>query len=215
MAHALGVNKPRWQRRKDARPDEILAAALELFTRHGYAATRLADVAARAGVSKGTLYLYFPNKAELFKALVRRALLPNLAEAEARAARHSGRTQDLLGQLIFGLARAVVDSPLSGIPKLVISEAGNFPEIARFYFEEVIQRVQRLVESILARGVRRGELRRIDTAAAWRLVVAPLVLQILWKHTFESYETQPVPLERYVSAHLEVLFHGLARKPAP
>ncbi len=215
MVHPAAVNKPRWQRRKDARPDEILAAALELFTRHGYAATRLADVAARAGVSKGTLYLYFPNKAELFKALVRRALLPNLAEAEARAARFSGSSRELLDQLIVQFARAVVDSPLSGITKLVISEAGNFPEVSRFYFEEVIQRAQRLVESILARGIRRGEFRRIDTAAAWRLVVAPLVLQILWKHTFQAYEAEPVRLERYVAAHLDLLFHGLARELAP
>jgi AcrR family transcriptional regulator len=207
-------NKPRWQRRKEARPDEILAAALELFTRYGYAATRLADVAARAGVSKGTLYLYFPNKAELFKALVRRALLPNLAEAEAQAARFCGSSRELLGQLVGQFARAVVDSPLSGIPKLVISEAGNFPEIARFYFEEVIQRVQRLVESILARGMRRGEFRRIDTALAWRVVVAPLVLQVLWKHSFQAYEGEPARLERYVAAHLDLLFHGLAKEPA-
>ena len=209
MAPAAATPKPRWQRRKDARPDEILAAALELFARHGYAATRLADVAAHAGVSKGTLYLYFPNKAELFKAVVRRAFAPNLLQAETLLAEFQGSSRELLSRLIEQAARVLVDTPLSGIPKLVIAEAGNFPEIAEFYFTEIIQRGQRLVEQVLARGLQRGEFRPIDTAAAKRLIVAPLIFQLLWKHTFQAYEAKPLPLERYVAAHLDLLFNGL------
>ncbi len=205
---------PRWKRRKDERPDEILAAALLVFSEHGYAATRLDDVAARAGVSKGTLYLYFDNKAELFKAVVRRALIPNLVQAESLVAGFKGSTRELMQQLLEGFGRLMLDSPLSGIPKLVISEAGNFPEIAEFYYGEVIQRGHALLETILQRGVRRGEFRRVDTAVAWRVVLAPLILGILWKHSFQRFEGEPQP-DRYLRAHLDVLFNGLlAERPA-
>lgn len=206
---------PRWKRRKDERPDEILAAALQLFSEHGYAATRLEDVAARAGVSKGTLYLYFDTKAELFKALVRSALIPNIEHAEAVVEGYRGPTRELLGELLTGFGRILLGSPLSGIPKLVISEAGNFPEIAEFYYQEVILRSSALLRRLLERGAERGEFRRIDADAAWRVVVAPLVLGVLWKHSFQRYEDAPTDFERYARAHLDLLLNGLLQPPDP
>src|SRR5512134_1386215 len=104
-------SEPRWTRRKEARPSEITAAALEVFVERGFAATRLEDVAARAGVSKGTVYLYFTNKAELFKAVVRQALLPNLESAEALADGFPGSRRELLAQLVSGMARMIASSP--------------------------------------------------------------------------------------------------------
>ena len=132
--------EPRWARRKDARASELTAAALDLFVERGYAATRLDDVAARAGVSKGTVYLYFDNKAELFKAVVREGIVPLIADAEAALSHYQGPSGDLLRGLILGWWQSVGQSKLLGIPKLVISEAGNFPEIAKFYADEVISR---------------------------------------------------------------------------
>jgi AcrR family transcriptional regulator len=205
---------PRWKRRKDERPDEILAAALQLFSEHGYAATRLEDVAARAGVSKGTLYLYFDTKAALFKALVRSALIPNIAHAEAVVDGYQGPTRELLADLLTGFSRLMLGSPLSGIPKLVISEAGNFPEIAGFYYQEVILRSNALIRRLLERGAERGEFRSIDAEAAWRVVVAPLILAVLWKHSFQRYEDAPPDFDRYARAHLDLLFNGL-QSPAP
>src|SRR5688572_7423730 len=145
-------NEPRWTRRKEARPEEITAAALDLFVERGFAATRLEDVAARAGVSKGTLYLYFANKEELFKAVIREALVARLTTLRTLVENHSGGTLELLRALIMGWWGYVGDSPVSGIPKLVISEARNFPEIARFYLDEVVLPTQDALAAIIRRG---------------------------------------------------------------
>lgn len=215
MPRDAAIAKPRWERRKNARPAELVEAALEQFVEKGYAATRLEDVAARAGVSKGTLYLYFANKQELFKAVVRSALIPNLVQGEALVASYQGSSRELLTQLVGGLWRMVVHSRLSGIPKLVISEAGNFPEIAEFYYEEVICRGRALMEQVIARGVKRGEFRRVNTAYAWRMVLAPLLFGILWKHSFLPLEGDGFDFDRYLQTYLDLLFNGLAQKAAP
>jgi len=202
--------EPRWQRRAEARPQELLEAALAEFVARGYAATRLEAVAKRAGVSKGTLYLYYENKAELFKAVVRQALVANLDEAEALAAHYPGDSRTLLEGLLTNFTRRVSESELSGIPKLVLAEAGNFPEIARFYYDEVVRRARRLVTSILKRGMARGEFRRVDPDYAWRVVIAPLMLGILWKHSFQAFEPRGLNFERHLKSHLDLLFNGLA-----
>lgn len=211
---AVAVPEPRWQRRAQARPRELLDAALAEFVTRGYAATRLESVARRAGVSKGTLYLYYVNKAELFKAVVRQALVANLDEAETLAGAFEGDSRALLDALFTRFSRRVVQSDLSGIPKLVLAEAGNFPEIARFYHDEVVDRARRLVVAILERGMARGEFRRVDPEHAWRVVVAPLIMAILWKHTFQSLAPGTLDFERHLDAHLDLLFRGLASSPA-
>ncbi|MBV6539814.1 TetR/AcrR family transcriptional regulator, partial [Ursidibacter maritimus] len=126
-------NKPRWTRRKDARPQELLAAALVLFVERGYAATRLDDVATRAGVSKGTLYLYFASKEDLFRAVVRENLVPVLDEAEQAIDSYTGHSASLLREFILGWWQRIGDTPLSGLTKLMVAESGNFPEVAKFY----------------------------------------------------------------------------------
>src|SRR4051812_19927525 len=118
----------RWRRRKEARPAEILKAALACFKERGFAATRLEDVAARAEVTKGTIYLYYASKEELFKAVVRGQLVPNIERLEA-ALSEPGPATPLLDHLFTVFARDIVPSPISVLPKLVISEAGNFPDL--------------------------------------------------------------------------------------
>src|SRR5262245_48540051 len=130
---------PRWQRRKDARPTEILDAALACFKERGFTATRLEDVATNAGVTKGTIYLYYPSKEELFKAVVRGELVPNIERLEA-ALDEPGSAAALLEQLFTVWVQHIVPSPVSIIPKLVITEASNFPELARFYLETAVHR---------------------------------------------------------------------------
>jgi len=206
--------QPRWQRRAVDRPQELLQAALAEFVERGYAATRLDQVARRAGVSKGSLYRYYQNKAELFKAVVRSALIANLDEAEALASAHSGGSRELLAAFLTAFTRRVSESALSGIPKLVMAEAGNFPEIARFYFDEVIQRARHLIQGILERGMERGEFRNVDADYAWRVVIAPLMLGILWKHTFLACEPGGFDFERHLRSHLDLLLDGLAAREA-
>src|SRR5690349_22871571 len=125
--------KPCWRRRKDARPEEIIAAALDVFADRGFAATKLEDVARKAGVTKGTIYLYFENKEALFKALVRQTIVPVIAQGEALAQSFTGSARELFEQLIREYFRLVGDTALASIPRLMIAESQNFPELARFY----------------------------------------------------------------------------------
>jgi len=183
---------------------------LALFVERGYAATRLDEVARRAGVAKATLYLYYENKLELFKAVVRHALVSGIDEfAQAHPDEH-GSAREQLVDLLTAFVQRVADSPLSGIPKLVMSEAGNFPELARFYHDEVIQRARTLVVAILVRGAASGEFRRVDAQSAWRVVIAPLLLAIIWKHSFQAFEPEPLDLRRHLASHIDLLLNGLA-----
>lgn len=209
MRSSLRKPCPRWTRRKEARPGEIVSAALDLFVERGYKATRLEDVARRAGVSKGTLYLYFPNKEELFKAVVREALVPNLERAEQLVEQHRGSAADLIRDLVEGWWGAIGQTRLSGIPKLVLAESGNFPELARFYLEEVVQRGHRLFARALERGMGSGEFRKLEVQYALRILIAPLVLALLWKHSLGLYEKKPMDMTQYLRALVDIMLHGL------
>jgi AcrR family transcriptional regulator len=198
----------RWRRRKDARPGEIVAAGLACFAKRGFAATRLEDVAKRAGVTKGTLYLYFPNKEELFKAVVRQAVVANIVRGEALVAHSSEPAPVVLDQLIARLQAAMV-APASAIPKIVIAEAGNFPDIARFYLKEVIQRGLGLFRRVLKAGIARGELRPMDVEYTAFCIVSPMMLGMLWRHSFAQHERRSFDTNSLCRAHLQILSRGL------
>jgi AcrR family transcriptional regulator len=197
----------RWQRRKEARPQEILASALTVFAERGYAATRLDDVARRAGVTKGTLYLYFPNKEELFKAVIRDTLVPALAGIGEMDG------EDPLATLLATFQR-LADSPIGALPKLVLGEAANFPEIARFYFDEVVTRGLAAVRGMLRRQVRAGRFRNVDVDHAAYCVVAPLLLAMLWKHSLAPVADRPLDVAALCRAHHDLLLDGLRARKA-
>jgi AcrR family transcriptional regulator len=202
----------RWERRKDARPAEIVAAALQLFADRGFAATRLEDVATVAGVSKGTVYLYFESKEQLFEAVVRESVAPNIARAEALVESWEGPTPDLLRGL-FAFIGGVLETPITGVMKLIVSEAGNFPQLARMYADLVLRRAFALMRRILQRGVERGEFRSIDVEATIPLVVSPVVLLGVWKHSFGAHTDLALDRRRVLEAHCENLLRGLAADP--
>ena len=209
MVACLFKSKPRWCRRKEARPQELLAAALDLFVERGYAATRLDDVAAQAGVSKGTLYLYFTNKEELFKAVVRESVLPVLGEAEETIDRYEGSSETLLREIMLGWWQRIGNTKVAGISKLMVAESGNFPEVAKFYHEEVISRGTAVIGRVLERGVKRGEFRAIDTGQAVSAVVAPMIMLMLWKHSFSACGMEAISAEDYLNCYTDLLLHGL------
>jgi AcrR family transcriptional regulator len=202
--------EPRFERRKDARPGEILDAALELFVERGFAATRLEDVAQRAGVSKGTVYLYFDGKEELFKAVVRSGIVRAIEEAEQTVAGYEGSSAELLRALVAGWWQYIGSTKLSGIPKLMISEAQNFPELARFYYAEVIQRGSRLFETAIGRGITRGEFRPVNVDHTVRAVMAPLIMRTILQHSFlpcaggDSFDAPA-----YFDSMLDLVLNGL------
>jgi AcrR family transcriptional regulator len=209
------LKKPRWERRKDARPQELLAAALDLFVDRGYAATRLDDVASRAGVSKGTLYLYFANKEELFKAVVRENMVPVLTEAEEIIDAYEGGSAALFKEFILGWWERIGITKLAGITKLMMAESGNFPEVAKFYHDEVISRGNGLIIRILERGIARKEIRGIDKNQATNVIVAPIIMLMMWNHSFNACQPEPVNAQAYLDCLIDLLLHGLLTEAPP
>ena len=213
------VQAQRWRRRKEARPSEILDAALDCFAEHGFAATRLDDVAHRAGITKGTLYLYFPNKEELFKAVVAQALVPNLERGEALLTEANKRVAEppsaaaLLAQLMHGWAE-LARLPAGAIPKIVVSEAGNFPDLARFYREQVVDRGMSVLSRVLQIGIGRGEFRAVELDDTVRCIFAPLLLAMLWRHSLGRHEPTGFDPDSLCETHLQLLLNGLkVRRP--
>ena len=205
--------KKRWERRKDARPQELLAAALDLFVERGFAATRLDDVAARAGVSKGTLYLYFTNKEELFKAVVRENVVPVLGEAEGILDSYEGSTVELFRELILGWWERIGATKLSGITKLMMAESSNFPEVAQFYHDEVIKRADAMIARMLERGVKRGEFRQVDIDQATHVICAPMIMLMMWKHSFNTCSPVETSPEAYLNTFIDLFLQGILAKP--
>ncbi|WP_438820949.1 TetR/AcrR family transcriptional regulator [Cupriavidus gilardii] len=199
----------RWSRRKSARPQELVAAALELFVERGYAATRLEDVAAAAGVSKGTVYLYFANKQELFKTVVRENLVPALVRGTDLVDTYEGSTPELLRELLRGWWGLIGATPVAGLTKLIMAESANFPDIARFYHEEVMVPGDELFARVLARGVARGEFRALPANPTTTLICAPLVFLMLWQRAFSIGSDRDIDPEAFLDNLLQVLLFGL------
>ena len=218
---ATGSNRPASmpaagtrQRRKLERPQELLDAALELFVEKGFAATRAEEVAARAGVSKGTLYLYYPSKEELFKAVVRENIANKFPAWQEEFATFEGSSSDMLRYALVSWWERIGKTRVSGITKLVMSEAQNFPEIAAFYQEEVIKPGNAMIRSILERGVQSGEFRDMDLEQAVHIIVAPMIFLMMWKHSMGACaaSAEIVDPERFIHMQVDVLLHGIDRK---
>lgn len=203
------------QRRKAERPDELLDAALALFVERGFAATRIDDVAQRAGVSKGTVYLYWPGKEELLRAVIQRFLGGHLSAGVLAIQNHTGKASDLLRHTFADWWIAMIDSPTSGVFKLMLAEACNFPEIASFYRQEVVERGQRLIRTVIEKGIADGELREVDVEAAVFSLLLPMVMLCVHKHSIgvcapvEGLQDAP----RLIRAHVELVLRGLMCEP--
>lgn len=211
MPRVAAPKTPRWQRRKSARPEEIVAAALEVFVERGFAAAKLEDVARVAGVTKGTIYLYFENKEALFKAVVRETIVPVIAKGEAIAQAFTGSARDLFEKLIREYWRLVGETSLAGVPRLMIAEAGNFPELARFYYEEVVTRGHRLMAGVLERGIKAGEFRPVNLVVATKLAMAPLMHAVIARRAFAACMPEGFDVGSYLNTHIDLYLHGIAK----
>ncbi len=202
------------ERRKQERPGELLAAALELFVEKGFAATRVEEVAARAGVSKGTLFLYFPTKEELFKAVVRENIAGRFIEWNEEFGDFKGSTAEMLRYCLRVWWDRIGATKASGITKLMFSEAQNFPEVAAFYQQEVIMPGTDLIRRILQRGVDRGEFEIADIDYAVYSVITPMIFLLMNKHSLGACvpSDRPIDVERYLAAQGETLLHGFTRR---
>lgn len=204
------------ERRKEARPGELLDAALALFVEKGFAATRVEEVAARAGVSKGTLFLYFPSKEELFKAVVRETLSGRFGEWNQELEAFQGDSVALLQYTMRSWWERIGMTAASGITKLVMSEAGTFPEIASFYQHEVIDPGKELLKRVLQRGIDRGEFRAMDLDTAVYSLIAPMIFLLMWKHSMApccppSDRLDPVA---FLDIQVDLLLGGMLVRPS-
>ena len=182
-----------------------------MFTERGFAGARLDDIAARAGVSKGTLYLYYENKEELFKATVREHVLPSVAAAENLARTEGVSAAQLVERLLRGWFVRMGEAKISAIPKLIISEAGNFPELARFYDAEVMARFRKAHRMILERGIASGEFRALPIEEAMMITAAPMFLMPLWRHAILPHLNQPplVDALKFLETHIDMTLAAL------
>lgn len=204
----------RWQRRKGARPAELLEAALDVFFEKGFAAARLDDIAARAGVSKGTVYLYFNSKEDVFEALIRAIPQANIEIAQKIIADGSVPADQLLDRVLRFIATLIQDDKMQKFPRLIIGEAGRFPKLAEMYKDAVISRGITLLSSVIERGVKEGKFRNVDAKRAAYAAIAPLLFGAIWRTTFERFDEEKLDAAALADQHIETFLRGIRREGA-
>src|SRR5882757_2966189 len=209
------MKRPRQRRAPAERPGEIIDAALALFVEKGFAATRLDDVAERAGLSKAAIYLYFDDKIALFQGVIQRAIGSNLGMVEAMLAAHRGSVAELLPRILEFMASRIEETPMASVAKLVIAESRAFPEIGRFYLEEVIGRGLPLLEGLIARGIAQGEFRRVDPGMTVRSIVGAMLLAGLWRTVFEPIGAEKLDVTALARHHADLMLHALKAETTP
>ncbi len=204
----MAAAKPRWRRRAEARPDEILEAALEEFTERGFEAARVEDIARRAGLSKAGVYLYFPSKMALLEALVESRVSPLAAQAQTLA--QAGRDDPLAAlQLIARVAaHRMADPNVVAVPRLVIGVSGRFPEIADYYRTHVVEKARGALEALIKAAIADGQIRDVDVNAAVRAFIGPLFFEAMWTHVLRGESALRDP-ENLIEQHFDVLLNGL------
>jgi AcrR family transcriptional regulator len=200
----------RWRRRPEARRQEILDAALAVFAEKGFSMARMDEIAKRAGITKGTPYLYFTGKEEIFKSLVEESIGPRVLELARVAREFEGASADLIRLVIRAIDVFLRSSNRAVLPKVIIAETGNFPELARFYRSQVTDRMLGIFEGIIRRGIARGEFREVDPKHGGRLVFVPAMFTAIWRASFGTLDSEPYDYEGFIETHLDIVLRGLA-----
>ena len=205
----LDPGEPKFRRRKADRPGEIVEAALAVFAERGFAAAKLDDIARRAGVSKGALYLYFETKEDIFRAVVAQAIAPNMQAIRAMVAAHPGPLADLL-RLVAGRVGLLMETlPVGGVVKMVIAEAGNFPELARVWHDDLIAHILGAMTDAITAAQGRGEVRPGDARIYALEIISPMLVALIWRETFVPSGALPFDLAAVARQHVETMIEGL------
>ena len=202
------AQEQKFQRRKEERPAEIMAAGLSIFANKGFAAARLEEVAEAAGVSKATIYLYFDSKADLFAAIVREIATPRFDEMERLLDTYDGPSADLLNFMIGKLKEIATGTELPALAKIILAESSNFPEIREFYRDHVILRGFANLSRVIEHGIARGEFRECNVEAAAQEIIFPILMNTLARNTFG--ELPFFDPDGFFTAHAEFVARGLA-----
>jgi AcrR family transcriptional regulator len=208
----LTAGQPKFKRRKANRPDEIVAAALEVFSEKGFAAARLEDIAAQAGVSKGAIYLYFATKQDIFRAVVEQGVAPNLDVLRAGLAAPTEDFAELLRGLVKGLAGVVASTSIGGIVKMVIGESRNFPELAQAWHDQLVHPALGAMTNAIAAAQARGELRPGDPRQYAISLISPMLVGVIWRETFTPVGADPIDIPSLAEQHVDLWLRGLMAK---
>ncbi len=193
---------PRFKRRKEERPAEITKAAFEEFAEHGYAATRVDEVAKRAGVSKGLLYLYFKTKEELFKAVIRSVVVPRIDALKAAVADTELSTEEFLQGPFLEFMQRLPNSPVRIVVRLLISEGPKHPDLTAYYYDNVVSGGMAVLRQLISRGVKNGEFRQSSLDQFPQLIIAPVLVSIMWKSLFQEHH--PLDTDKLLQTHIDL-----------
>jgi AcrR family transcriptional regulator len=209
MSEPATESTPRWRRLPEERPKQILDAALTVFAERGLAAARLDDIAKQAGVSKGTIYLYFPNKEELFREVVRTNVIAYLEWSEAKLERTSDPAQ-ALWHWMEGYWAWLRSPVFPAMHRLMSAEVHSFPDLAEFYAKEVIERAQRLLCEMFERGMKLGQFRKMDPLVAARMLTSIFVTHALWYHQRNCFRSiRHTPDDALLAQIRDFFFHAM------
>ncbi len=195
------------RRRKTARPAEIVVAAFASFIEHGYAGTKLDEVAKRAGIAKGTVYLYFDTKQDLFEAVIRKEVSSVIGDVEAMVEAYEGPSEDLLRQIITHAYSTLVLSDTRYLMRIIIGEGQQFPELRKLYYESSIKQAMALIRKVMQRGLDRGEFREGPMTTNPQLLMSPCIMAAIWSTTFDAFE--PLDIDHYMAGHIDLMLNGL------
>ncbi len=199
--------KSKREQQKEAKRTALIEAALRVFSRVGFAAAKMDDVADEAGVSKGTVYLYFESKEQLFEEVVKVTMVPLLDEGVASLVEPDKSATDRLKQHLKFFYSKILDSDRRNIMRLIMAEGPNFPHLAEFYHANVLSRGQALIQAIIEDGVARGEFRAMPKHGLMQNVVAGAIVAGTWKLVFDQF--QPLDLDAYFETHIDLILNGL------
>jgi AcrR family transcriptional regulator len=205
----MADDAPKFRRRKTARPAEIITAALDVFAEKGFAAARLDEIARRAGVSKGALYLYFETKEDLFRAVVRTAVTPNIDAIKAVAEAFDGPFAGLAPMILTRAAQILGASRLGGVVKMVVGESRNFPDLARIWHDDVVAEMIDLMTGFIARAQARGEVVPGDPRLHAFSLAGPMIMAVLYREVFGDAVTDAPDLAALATQHADTVLHGM------
>ena len=208
------MRQPKFQRRAEDRPREICSAALEVFAEKGFAAAKLDEIARRAGVSKGTLYLYFKDKEELFRSVVRDTVAPNIDAVKQAVAAADLPFADLVRMFLARFADVATRLPVGAVAKMVIGESRNFPELAKVWHDQVAGPALAMMAGLIERAQQKGEVRSGDPRLHAFSLMGPMLMGVLYRETLQPAGGAPIDIEALARQHAETVLAGLLTEGA-
>jgi AcrR family transcriptional regulator len=202
------MHPPTRRRRKDARPGELIDAALAAFAQAGFGGTKIDDIAQRAGVAKGTVYRYFATKDELFEAVVRENITPLFLHLDAMIDDAPGSASDQLTAIVQRIYAELIDHPVRrAVMQILIAEGSRFPHLTEFYQREVLAKGKQILRKVIKHGVDSGEFRKTLAIGHPEVIMGPAILAAVWKMSFE--QASPLNIQQFMKAHLDIVLNGL------